>query len=299
MRNTNAVELIGKAAIQGTEEWLQFRKTHISATDIAPIMGLSPWESVLSLYASKTSDTIEKKESPYIEWGSRLEPVIIDKVVEALGIKNDKRGKVYVDGWRMASLDGEGELDGERVGIEAKTASDRRKWFNDDGSECVPEYYKAQAMWQMLVCGFKKVVFTVLITSGGLEWFHRIVEFDEEAAAEFDKGACWFFDHLQSRTQIEPSEEMFKDCHYTESAKKNLAAMLSRTTEASKKKMNASLVNKCIELDKKIKEQQAELENIKTKIVNELDGNEEGVDKNGNKLVKITNGRWGKVLKIY
>lgn len=184
-----------KSMTQGTEEWLKFRKGHVTATDIAPIVGVSPWDATAyTLFFDKKSDEVVPKQSKYLEWGSRLEPIIIDKVVEELGITNVERGSIYVDDWKMASLDGEGELNGEHIVIEAKTTSHRDGWWDENGNESIPLHYQLQAMWQMVVTGYRKVVFTVLCC--GSDWWTRTIEWDEEMAKEILISAEWFIKHL-------------------------------------------------------------------------------------------------------
>ncbi len=66
---------------QGSREWLQARRTGIGGSDIGAILGLSPWASPYDVWASKVhGDSIEETEP--MEWGKRLEPVIVNKWAE-------------------------------------------------------------------------------------------------------------------------------------------------------------------------------------------------------------------------
>lgn len=184
---------------QGTQEWLNYRKSHVTATDIAPIMGVSPWDKTgYTLFFDKTEvgEVTPTTPNEYMEWGTLLEPVIIDKLVRELGLVNLVRGRCYEDGWRMASLDGEADtVDGEHIIIEAKTTSSYDEWVDDNGNECVPLHYKLQAMWQMVVTGYRKVVFTVLMY--GHKWWHRVVEWDEEVANDIITSAAYFHECVE------------------------------------------------------------------------------------------------------
>lgn len=183
---------------QGTKEWLDYRKSHITATDIAPIMGVCPWsKTAYTLFFEKRSDSVETPKSNYQEWGSRLEPAVIDKVVESLNLRNVVRGKCYEDGWKMASLDAEADWYNddhpfsEHVIIEAKTTSHKDGWWDAEGNETIPLHYQLQAIWQMIVTGHRKVVFTCLMTVG-LEWWYRVMEWDEEMANAVLSNADYF-----------------------------------------------------------------------------------------------------------
>lgn len=59
--------------VQGTQEWLDFRKTKIMASDCAKLMGKSSWGNAVDVYLSKIGDvTIPINEA--MKRGSELEP---------------------------------------------------------------------------------------------------------------------------------------------------------------------------------------------------------------------------------
>lgn len=193
---------------QGTPEWLAFRKSHITATDIAPILGVCPWEeTAYTLFFEKKDPEIHQKNNPYIEWGSRLEASIIDKLTEELGILNVKRGLCYDVDWKMASLDGEGDLAGQHVIIEAKTTSHRDGWWDEEGNETIPLHYQLQATWQMIVTGYRKVVFSVL--RSGNDWWYRVFEYNESMASDCLKAANEFFLQVLKNEEPKCSEQKY------------------------------------------------------------------------------------------
>lgn len=59
---------------QGTEEWLEWRKHGIGASDAAAIMGISPWDTPLSLWERKTGRLPEKPQNRAMARGVVLEP---------------------------------------------------------------------------------------------------------------------------------------------------------------------------------------------------------------------------------
>ena len=60
---------------QGTQEWLDWRRNGITATEASAAMGVSKWATALSVYEDKLNPK-PHEPSKYEEWGTRLEPVI-------------------------------------------------------------------------------------------------------------------------------------------------------------------------------------------------------------------------------
>lgn len=69
---------------QNTLEWLQWRETGIGASDIATILGLSPYKTRYVLWAEKTGKqaTPDLSHNPNVERGIRLEPYVRSRIEE-------------------------------------------------------------------------------------------------------------------------------------------------------------------------------------------------------------------------
>lgn len=165
---------------QGTQEWLDWRRNGITATEASAIMGVSKWSTALDVYDQKLNPR-PHEPSKYEEWGTRLEPVIRQTFAEKHKEYKVVQGECYEDGWKRCSLDGElKDITGKTVAIlEIKTGSSDSDWAP------VPEYYKAQVQWQMHVTGIKKVYFAVLIH--GHDYFEREIEYDEGYCKEMEQ----------------------------------------------------------------------------------------------------------------
>lgn len=64
------------------DEWLEARRQGVTASEIAAILGLSPYESPRSLYHRKRGEHPEEDESDAMRWGKRLEAPIADEFAE-------------------------------------------------------------------------------------------------------------------------------------------------------------------------------------------------------------------------
>ena len=165
------------------EQWLAFRNEGIGGSEVAGVMGLSKWQSPISIWLEKTGRTEHEdiSSNPVVEWGNSLEPLVRakfrDEHPECLVIEPRCTLVSKARPWAHASLDGLVRDPEAGWGVlEIKTARSRDGWF-DDG-ESVPLYYLTQALHYMSVTGLAYARFAVLI--GGSEYVERTVVPDAE-----------------------------------------------------------------------------------------------------------------------
>jgi hypothetical protein len=146
----------------GTPEWHELRSSGIGGSEVAIICGLSKWESAFTLWAKKTGRIEESfAGSEAMEWGNRLEPVIIDKFAEChpeFNVYRDVGTWHHPDReWQRANPDGI-FWNGDELGIiEVKTSQ-----FEDDWRDGVPRYYEAQVQWYLQVFGYNRAFVVAL-----------------------------------------------------------------------------------------------------------------------------------------
>lgn len=153
----------------GSAEWHNLRAgANIGGSDVSTICGVNPWDSAFSLWAVKAG----KLESTFegnaaTEWGSILEPVIMDKFM-----REHSELEVYASPgtfrhqdrhWQIANPDGiYKNAAGEYGIIEIKTASYEDDWKDNRGGWKVPVYYATQVQWYLQTFGFKHAWVVVL-----------------------------------------------------------------------------------------------------------------------------------------
>lgn len=184
------------------DEWLAWRRGGIGASDVAAIVGLSPWASPYTVWLDKVEGAGDD-DSEAMEAGRMLEP--------AIGPWFTQRTGLYVLGeqtwcthiqypWALATVDGfvaespESDLDAVLGGLEVKTTSDSPARWADDG---IPAHYQAQAQWQMFVTATERTWFAVLHAAFGLKL--RVYELErDETDIEFLVDHCMTFwiDHV-------------------------------------------------------------------------------------------------------
>ena len=158
--NTSAVYIA--EAYAGSEEWHELRRGGIGGSEIGTILGLSRWESPFSLWAKKTKRIESTVSNDAMEWGNRLEPVVLDKFEDShpeLKLHR-KCGTWHAPGreWQRANPDAIFETnDGEFGIVEVKCAMYEEDWH--DGP---PRNYEAQVQWYLQTFGYQRAYIVVL-----------------------------------------------------------------------------------------------------------------------------------------
>lgn len=135
--------------------WLEARRTCITATDIAAIVGLNHWSSPLSVWRDKMGLSPEKDVTDAMRLGTDLEPFIgamfaRDKGVEITKADFTLNEKEPIFGATPDFLIGDDAL------LECKYAGvNAAKAFGEEYTDLVPDHYLCQVQWQLGVTGRK------------------------------------------------------------------------------------------------------------------------------------------------
>lgn len=196
------------------EEWLEVRKLGLGGSDMAAVLGLSPWRSPIDVWLDKTSDTVEEKESEPMYWGNVLEEVVAQEFAKRSGFKvrnNNFTLQSEEYPYLLANIDR--EIVGLDAGLECKTANafKANEWDGDN----VPDAYYIQCQHYMAVTG--KSSWWIACLVGGNTFHYKEIKRNEEViAAIVDTGAA-FWELVESKTMPAPDDT--KQC---ESALKKL-----------------------------------------------------------------------------
>lgn len=139
---------------QGTPEWLEFRKTHITATDCGKILGKSKWGTALDVYNDKINDR-KVFQSYAMKRGLELEPLARDFINKKYKANFEPMVLESIETpYMMASLDG---LD-EKLDYVFEAKSPMEKGMKKALEGEYNEEYTWQCQKQMLVSGKKKAL---------------------------------------------------------------------------------------------------------------------------------------------
>ena len=95
---------------QGTDKWLAWRKQGITATEAGAIMFPDSHSSPMNVYTDKLGLTTRDQSDTegYMEWGHRIEDLLIDKFMEVHPTFSHKsHGRLYQRDRAKCSLDGQ------------------------------------------------------------------------------------------------------------------------------------------------------------------------------------------------
>ncbi len=143
-------------------EWLEARRRGITASEIAVVMGLSPYSSPYALYHQKTGDLPGEEENDAMRLGSYMEGFVADRFAERhpeFGLGGDGRTLwAHMDRpWQMATPDRivfeAARISGPNLAVlECKIDGGSDGW-GDDGTDEIPVHYRCQVLWQLDVMG--------------------------------------------------------------------------------------------------------------------------------------------------
>lgn len=163
---------------EGRDDWLEKRRAGIGASDVAGILGLSPWSTPFTVWASKVHG-VEKEETEAMHFGRALEDVILNEFTERQGLYVGAREMLVrhpVHEWVMATVDGlafeavihgppdaPDEWEGEPLAnVQVKNTGFGR-W------DKIPDHYEIQVQWEMLATGLDNTFLAVLHGGNRLE----------------------------------------------------------------------------------------------------------------------------------
>jgi len=140
---------VSVAVRQGSQEWLDYRRTVITATDIPVLLGLSPYKCEADLADEKLTGATQPV-SIAMRVGSALQPLIGEAYSEQTGRRlSTFRGMVRHGQIEWAAASPDFRVVGERRLVEAKHTSSRSRFA--DG---LPQDVEAQVVWQLGVSDY-------------------------------------------------------------------------------------------------------------------------------------------------
>lgn len=178
-----------------TADQIAARKSGIGGSDVAAILGLSPWRTPLDVWLDKTGQGQPLAESAPMHWGSLLEPVILDEFQRETGLQVTRNLPMFQHaehGWMLANIDG--ATDGGIV--EAKTARSDKDW-GEPGSAEIPVYYQTQVAHYLAVTGAHLAYVPVLIGASDFRIYQ--VERDDAFVSDLiEAERAFWVDHVQA-----------------------------------------------------------------------------------------------------
>lgn len=150
------------AMIQNSQEWLEFRKTKVGASDAPIIMEISPWKTPYQLWEEKLGIR-ETIMTSAMQRGTDMEEEARQAFERETGIAMFPMVKIHPENeWMMASLDG--------ISLDEKNILEIKCPGKEDHftavSNMVPDKYYPQLQHQLAVTGLEKAYYYSYTRSG-------------------------------------------------------------------------------------------------------------------------------------
>lgn len=165
------------------QEWLHERTKGVGSSDIAAIVGASPYAGPIDVWLSKTGRGAAGIETRPMRLGTKLEPIILSEFVEETGHEARLNRRLFVHATQplVRATPDAFLLDGP-AGVELKAPGLRmsghwgRSWSDE-----YPEDYLAQVAWQMAATDRDEWFLAALLGGQDFRVFHIRRDRDLEA----------------------------------------------------------------------------------------------------------------------
>ncbi len=204
------------------EKFLAGRKKGIGGSDVAAILGFSPYKSPYQLWLDKTGRSERSEsQSESAHFGHLLEDVVAKEYSRRAGVKVQRvtqQLSLPDHPWAIGNIDRaiinpeisgnvrfkDGKLTTDQL-LECKTASEYlAKLFGEEGSDQVPDYYLTQCLWYLLLSGCQFIDLAVLI--GGNKFRMYRIERDEDLIDSiFRQVKAFWFNHVIADVPPDPT----------------------------------------------------------------------------------------------
>lgn len=191
---------------QNTPQWLSWRQGGIGGSDAPAIMGVSPWDTPLSLWLRRKGHLPRKMDTLAMQRGHDLEPIAREKAAAEIGMMfNPMCGQHDKFPFLRASFDGV-EL-GMRAlqEIKAPAVEEHELALNN----LVPAKYWPQVQHQMMVSKIKKTYYVSYRPEAGRNDELAIVEVDADREYQkrlFAAEKAWWGCFTEDRMPVEKDE---------------------------------------------------------------------------------------------
>lgn len=271
--------------IDDRAEWLESRKSAIGASDLAGVLGISPWSSPWEVWAEKMGKLDPWSGNRSTRAGVAFERAVLDDAENALG-RLSRNVRVVADGIPLASTC-DAIVEASNRPVEAKTTGIVGPVFGQWGdalTDEIPEYYLTQVHAQ-LICTKAEIGYLFALIAG-----RGVVEYHVEANEQLhnllkSRVSDWWERHIIGGEA--PSLEVMPALDVVKRMKKQP----NKTVELSADVLQ--LVEQRETLKASEKSTKAELEAVETKILLALGDAECGTLPDDRQLTYLSTSRKG------
>ena len=177
-------------------EWLAWRRQGLGSSDVAAIVGLSPWATPYSVWAEKTGRYVGHDDDDDVkEFGRRAEPMLAPWFEDLTGYRaTDWQHRATHPDWPIARATCDALVRRGRAAplgvLEMKTTGWQRDW------EELPDHYHCQTQWQLAVTGLPDG--WVFALHGRRPAIYPVRRSDADIAWLLDRAQAFWRDHVEA-----------------------------------------------------------------------------------------------------
>jgi len=250
------------------------RRTFIGASEVAAILGLSPWKTAYDVWAEKTGRIEPPAETPAMWVGKKLESAILDYAETQLGplVRN---AEFAIQGAPIvAHPDAIIAKNGEPV--EAKTTGllrfDELKDWGPEGSDQIPDYYVVQCLIQLEATGAPVCHVPAFVGGRGLLMYR--VEANKDVQLYLVEQCIAFWERYVLKDVPPPDSLPSLD----------VAAKIRRQPKSTTTISDPSLVDKWLEIKDAIRQLEEKEQELRQAILGQLGDCEVGILPDGREV---------------
>ncbi|MCE5309658.1 MAG: YqaJ viral recombinase family protein [Acidobacteriales bacterium] len=178
----------------------QIRAKGLGGSDIAAIVGLSPYKTPWDVFAEKTGllDQVVEETNERLKWGKLLEQAIAAGYSERTGREIEWLDRTFQHPdrpWQVGTPDFECRREDEPGGDAKNVAWDQAHLWGEEGTDQVPQHYMIQGHWYMSLKGRRQWDFCPLFGGNDLRIYPVLYDADIEAAL-LEAGEKFWRDHI-------------------------------------------------------------------------------------------------------
>ena len=177
--------------MQTIDPALHNRSKYLGGSDIAAVLGISPYKTAIDLWLDKITPPREDGRNARAKSrGARLEPYIVDMIQEEHGLEIVKRNQRYIDS-EVPYFASEIDCETADENVEIKTVHPfKSKEWGELETDQLPLHYVAQVQWGLGITGRDRCRVFALI---GDDLRPYVVERDEETIVAMRERAADFW----------------------------------------------------------------------------------------------------------
>lgn len=196
-------------SLQNKDQWIEDRKRYLGGTDIAKLVGASPYGGPYDVYLQKTGQDPFKGNAA-TRAGQYLEPAVAQMYADATGLEVKPGAPVFHPEFSFLGGNPDFLTDDPDLGLEVKTAAEEMLYkLNDDGSALwgpagtdeVPMAYLVQCQFYMGLTGRKHWDLAAFFLGPKREFRIYSLKFDPELYLMLcEAGIDFWLNHMETQT---------------------------------------------------------------------------------------------------